>query len=303
MTAPFDYEALWMKAKLFLNRAMDDDGSRAFDEQAHWAALALELLAKAALARVSPLLIADPTEDGASLLIAAGLLQGDARFTTVRAKTLFARCAKAFKPFSLEEASHITNARNDYLHGAAAGFTSIPPAAWWPRYWSQAVILVAALDREVSELVGDREAIVSGHLERNTKNVEHRVETLIGRAIQRLEQHRSGTLPARIDAEWSADRDLGIRLLHHAYVTCPACGDRGTLEGRDVTDITSQWVIMSEDEAYDEFTLTVASEYFSCSTCLLVLDGYQYLRQAGLPDRFRVVGTEWALYKSEHGDN
>jgi hypothetical protein len=52
--APYDHEALWSKAKVFLNRAMDPDSGRAFDEQALWAAAALELLGKAALARVSP---------------------------------------------------------------------------------------------------------------------------------------------------------------------------------------------------------------------------------------------------------
>jgi len=93
VTAPYDYEALWLKAKSFLNRAMDDEGDeRSFDEQALWASLALELLAKAALARVSPLLIAEPTQDGTNLMIASGLIEGDARFTSVRAKTLYSRC-------------------------------------------------------------------------------------------------------------------------------------------------------------------------------------------------------------------
>ena len=53
MSKPWDPDALFIKAKLFLNHAMDDD-SRQFDEQALWASLALELLAKAALAKVSP---------------------------------------------------------------------------------------------------------------------------------------------------------------------------------------------------------------------------------------------------------
>jgi hypothetical protein len=54
--APYDHEALWSKAQVFLNRAMDPEPGRSFDEQALWASAALELLGKAALARVSPLL-------------------------------------------------------------------------------------------------------------------------------------------------------------------------------------------------------------------------------------------------------
>jgi len=111
MSVPYDYEALWLKAKLFLNRAMEENEPRSFDERALWASLALELLAKAALARVSPLLIAEPSEDGTNLLIASGLVEGDARFTSVRAKTVYSRCHKAFKPFSEAEAMKITHAR------------------------------------------------------------------------------------------------------------------------------------------------------------------------------------------------
>ncbi|MYS85232.1 hypothetical protein [Embleya scabrispora] len=136
MSAPFDHEALWMKAKLFLNRAMDDDDSRGFDEHALWAALALELLAKAALARVSPLLIAEPNEEGSNLLIASGLVKGDAKFTSVRAKTLMARCHRAFKPFDQSEAMKIINGRNEYLHSSGTGFMAIPAHLWWPRYWA-----------------------------------------------------------------------------------------------------------------------------------------------------------------------
>ena len=96
MTAPFDYEGLWSKAKVFVNRAMDPGPLRSFDEQVFWASTALELLGKAALAKVSPLLIADPQEEGRNLLIAAGLVEGDARFKSVTAKTIFLRCERAF---------------------------------------------------------------------------------------------------------------------------------------------------------------------------------------------------------------
>src|SRR6185312_4835936 len=101
---------------------MDEDEPRSFDEQAMWAALALELLAKAALAHVSPLLVAEPAVDGKNVLIALGVIKGDARFTTVQATTVFKRCHLAFKPFSLDEACKISEARNEYLHGSGVGF-------------------------------------------------------------------------------------------------------------------------------------------------------------------------------------
>ncbi|MEU7559989.1 hypothetical protein [Streptomyces eurythermus] len=300
MSSPFNHEALWVKAKLFLNRAMDDD-LRSFDEQALWAALALELLAKAALARVSPLLIAEPNEEGTNLLIASGLVKGDARFTSVRAKTLMARCHKAFKPFDQSEAMKIINGRNEYLHSSGAGFMAIPPHAWWPRYWAQAAILVTALDRDIEELVGsDREPTVTKYLEQNAKNIEQRTEALIERAKQRRQQWLDGTLPARVAAEWKSGQYLSASMAHSEAATCPACESAGLLEGEEVVHSEIHYPPgggYGLDEEYDSHymddvsvTLTIGADYFSCPGCQLVLNSWELIRQAGLDTEFDVEG-------------
>lgn len=291
----FDHDSLWLKAKLFLNRAMDDD-VRSFDERALWAALALELLAKAALARVSPLLIAEPNEEGTNLLIASGLVSGEARFTSIRAKTLMSRCHKAFKPFDSSEAMKIVNGRNEYLHGAGVGFMSVPPEVWWPRYWAQAAILVTALDRDIDELVGtERELLVSRYLEENAKNLEHLTQALIERAKQRLVQRREGHLPARLAAEWKTQSQLSASMRYSELSECPACGSEGLLEGEDVIDTE---VIYPSSYQYEEFSspldasvkLTVGADHFSCPICQLVLNRYELVEQAGLPTDFEAEG-------------
>ena len=204
MSSSYDHEALWFKAKLFLNWALEDGEHRTFDERALWASMALELLAKAALSKVSPLPIAVPTEEGANILIAAGVISGDARFESIRASTLFKRCARAYKPFSDTHALEVAQARNNYVHGGEAVFTKIPPEAWWPRYWAQATVLVHAQDRDIDDLVGSVQAgILERHLATNAKNIEHRTEMLIARARQRLAQYQAGTLTAAQSTEWN----------------------------------------------------------------------------------------------------
>ncbi|MGA5124386.1 hypothetical protein ACPCAG_13900 [Streptomyces pseudogriseolus] len=315
MSSPFNHEALWTKAKLFLNRAMDDD-QRSFDEQALWAALALELLAKAALARVSPLLIAEPNEDGTNLLIASGLVKGEARFTSVRAKTLMARCHKAFKPFDQSEAMKIINGRNEYLHSSGAGFMAIPPHAWWPRYWAQAAILVTALDRDIDELVGsDREPTVTKHLEQNAKNIEQRTEALIERAKQRRQQWLDGTLPARVAAEWKSGQYLSASMAHSEAATCPACETAGLLEGEEVVNSEIHYPpgggYRLDEESDSHYlddvsvTLTVAADYFSCHGCQLVLNSWELIRQAGLDTEFDVEGDvdEYVGQEPEYGND
>lgn len=305
MIAPYDHEALWSKAKVFLNRAMDPDSGRAFDEQALWAAAALELLGKAALARVSPLLIAEPNEEGVNILIATGLIEGDASFASVRASTIFKRCQRAFRPFSADDALKFAHARNEYLHGPGIPFMTLPPHVWWPRFWALASILVTAQDRDIQELVGrDRTAVVERHLEQNAKNIEDRTEALIARAVQRLGQYRAGTLPAKIQIEWQSKLDLSARLRYNVPETCPACGALGTLEGDDSSDMTLKVEYDKEGFPEDVWAMgTVPAEHFSCSNCHLVLDRYELIQQAGLPETFEVIDAHPDLGEGEYGND
>lgn len=304
MTTPYDEHALWHKAKLFVNHAMDPEEPRTFDERALWASLALELLAKAALARTSPLLVAAPNEDGTNLLIASGLVEGDARFESVKASTLYNRCQRAFKPFNLKEAQAITRARNEYLHGSSAQFTRIPAEAWWPRYWAQAIILINAQDRSIDDLVGpDRNRIVENYLTKNKMNIEHRAEMLIARSKQRLAQHRSGDMPAKLAKGWASPVDLSAGLAHQTEATCPACDAVGILEGELVEDSE----IKSEQVAEDDFdvwvSLTIGSEYFSCTECRLTLDSWELIDAADLPGSFSDVGEYGDYMEPDYGND
>ncbi|WP_418061429.1 hypothetical protein [Pimelobacter simplex] len=295
MTAPYDHHALWLKAKLFLNRAMDEHESRAFDERALWAALALELLGKAALARVSPLLIAEPNEDGGNLLVAAGLVDGSARFTSVRASTVFARCQRAFLPFNQDEAMKTTHARNEYLHGATPGFTPLPEQAFWPAYWRQATILNNATDHDLADLVGeDRETLVQDYLAQNKKNTEHQVQMLIAQAKMRKAQHESGTLPTRVSRQWAPgiDRTAGYDRWEH--LACPACDNqRGVIEGDQVSHAEADPLWDPDGSLVGIMVrVTVYSEHYSCSACGLVLNLPDLLVEAGLPAEFETEGTE-----------
>lgn len=306
MIAPYDHEALWSKAQVFLNRAMDPEPGRSFDEQALWASAALELLGKAALARVSPLLIAEPTEEGANILIATGLIEGTAQFTSVSASTVFKRCQKAFRPFSASDAQKFAAARNEYLHGSGIGFMTLAAQVWWPRYWALAVTLITAQDREIEDLVGfDRAREVEAHLAQNAKNVEHRTEALISRARQRLAQYQAGTLPARIQMEWESNPDFTVSLRYRTTATCPACGQTGTLEGDDSSDMSYDYD--HDDETWEVIAawalVTVPAENFSCPTCHLVLDRYELIEQAGLPDTFQTIDDDPELPEPEYGND
>lgn len=305
----FHHESLWVKAKLFINFAMEDTTIRTFDERALWASLSLELLAKAALSKASPALIAEPTEEGRNLLVAAGLVPSSKTFLSVRAKTIFARCSIAFRPFDHETAMKISAARNEYLHGGSAQFAPIPEHAWWPSFWGQASILINALDRDMSDFVGElRSASVETHLAQNKKNIEDRSNMRVERAKQLWTQATAGTLNASVFDEWDARRRaLPNRLERVSEIreVCPACGhsDKTWLTGELVEDTDVQYERISEDDFDVIVTLTVATDYFACETCGLELDEWDLIEATGLPAAFPTEGEASDVFESEYGND
>lgn len=304
--APHVHEQFLIKAKLFLNLAMDSSTERTDEERQLWAALALELLGKWALGKHSPALIADLTEDGTQLLRAVGVLGDQGHFTTARASTIFKRCGKAFRPFNAEEAIKIANGRNEYLHGAELGFTKIPRDVWWARYWAQATILITAHSLEIADLVGHtREAEVKDHLARNHKNIEDRVVALIAAAKQRLALYLSGRLSAREHGEWESKQDQTAGLSHHTLAPCPACDyETGVLEGEDVIDRRISWDSDDEPSEYGpSFYAEVASDHFSCPRCHLVLAEYEQVEEAGVDGSFEVEADPDDFYEPDYGND
>lgn len=288
MTEPYDPVGLWSKSRLFINRALDLS-NREFEERAFWACASLELLGKTALAQVSPLLIAVPTDDGKSLLAASGLddTQG---FATVPAKAVWSRCARAFKPFSEAEAKKLSLGRNSYVHSGAIGFDAIPERAWWPPFWAQAVILLSHLGRRVVDYVGPGEvAGVEAHLATQRDIVARRLEAALSRAKGQKAQAAAGTLSASQTSSWQ--RYVPPRPVWSVDVLCPACGSTARQGGDHVLDSAVHYAY-DEDAGVDltEVTLTVATDQVVCSDCHLDLDELDLITEAGFSDTFEVGG-------------
>ncbi|WP_157117667.1 hypothetical protein [Nocardia vaccinii] len=310
MTTPYGEEQFWIKAKLFLNRAMGPSGDRTEDEKQLWAALALELLAKAALSKVSPILVAEPTADGSHALRAAGLIEGETHFTTARASTIFKRCQKAFRPFSEDEATKIASGRNEYLHGAALGITNIPAQAWWPRFWAQAHILLTAQGADISQLVGvERVDEVEAYLAQNQQNIEHQLTSRIETAKLSLARFREGRMSGSEQAKWQDAPTRFPIMDYHIPAECPACHGAGRLEGNDIVD---RRVGEYGDHEGDHFIgmiaeIDVSPECFTCPTCHLLLDKYELIVAADLgEDAFTVEVDPESLddwFEPEYGND
>lgn len=298
--SPFDRDSLWAKAKNFINRSFEalDDGD--FPLAAMWAALALELLGKSALSNQNPCLVADPSDDGLSLMIATGLSHDYTKAKSIQAKAVFSRCERAFQPFSAQEADKIAKARNEELHSGMMPFDAIPNKdRWWERYWAQAIILVEAQDEDLDSFVGgNRASIVQGHLDNNRQHVQQYTARRISAAEERWHQ-------ALATVEGAHALEMHLRTLPtyllslRAPVTCPACGNQGTLAGEDVE---SSEIEADPEEGSAWEVVQVYPEIFECSNCGLTLEGQPYLAAAQL-DKLISVERDYEPVWDDYGND
>lgn len=288
---PFDSEGLWIKSRLFINRALDP--ATEFEEAAFWACCALELLGKSALARVNPLLIALPTDDGNSLLVAAGVVDDPQTFVTVQAKAVWARCGRAFRQFNVSEARELSIGRNAYIHSAAVGFNLIPPADWWPRYWALAHVLIAHCDKSVEDYVGSTRAeAVQAHLETNRANRDRRLKALLENARLQLRLHDANSMSGPMMIEWERFTSPIINWSYRDYAPCPACNGDAEVGGDEVLerDVSMPYFEHHEDPE-PQVTLSIATAEIACDACHLVISDFELLELADIELTFTVEGS------------
>lgn len=298
----FSAEGYWIKGQLFINRAMEPDDVRSEDERRLWASLALEQMAKWALARTSPTLVADPARiDGDQLFRALGLREGGP-YVSVTAWTAFKRCAAIYRPFSEKEASAFAHARNEYLHGTDIALLDLPLEAWWPRFWSLVSVLLTAHQLVLEDLVDvSRLAEIELHLSHNAKRVEHQCEAAIEAARRNLDRYREGHMLTYEARRWERG-GLGLTLGEEfqSEATCPACGEYGTVEGETPDREDVVWPTNMDDIPVVE--VTFVPDYFSCPTCHLVLDNYELIVQAQLDDPV-TIPTDRDYAETEYGND
>lgn len=284
------FDELWAKARLYSKRSLAPDAERDFGERVFWAATALEFLAKAALARLSPLLIIPPDAEGKHVLATLGVIAHDgANIQTIPAKALWARAERVFRPFSSREAMQFSAIRNDYVHGSGAGIPSHPEQVWWGKFWNQAAILTVAADQDLHALVGPLNVSrVEGYLAQHEDHVEEHVQAVMERARQRLEQRDNPRTPASLRDELSKPFDALGYLTHATVATCPVCGSEGVLEGEESGDTEIVWPDFEDAWASPVEKVTVHADYFGCSNCRLVLDRFEFLGRAGIEQEFTI---------------
>jgi hypothetical protein len=278
----WERDPLWAKSRLFFERAFSE--SREDPLFGLWCSLGLELLARAALASISPTLLAADAPDHKFLLHA--LNRGSKRVPrrSIATNQVFELCRMLFDQFSKDDlaaATALVNRRNDELHTGAAAFEEYPSKLWLPGFYRACQALATAMNESLESLFGPEEAEVAAEILKETQNeVRQRVQSTVAAHRKVFETKSKEDKQTEADtAKGEADR---LAHLRHHRVICPACGCDATVQGEPFG---------TEHVSYgDNNSITVrqavSPRSFSCSACGLKLQGYGELDAAQLGGQY-----------------
>lgn len=292
MPEAFSADALWAKSKVMVERALRARDSADPGEFAIWSSIAVELLGKSVLARVHPVLVADP-ESFANVLSAFGLRDHPDK-KSIQAKTLFDRLhmldPTAFNADTKRDCSRLATLRNAELHSGETPASDADERSWVPGFWRAAKVLVQMSGRTLEDWVGADETVRAVEIIANASNLRRlTVEARIARRRREFFVRFSAHSADHVAAQEVSRRQPPPRVVSHgadavAPEQCPACECTGWISGNEIDSevVRRQSDEMrggAWDEEFPEFPLyeTVRVTYetlsFQCFECGLQLDG------------------------------
>jgi hypothetical protein len=279
--ASWDPEALFLKAERYVQHMSSVDSDDW--EYALWASLSLEFLARAALANVSPALLAETDRSWASLYHSLGFSPTEEKFApkSVGISEVFKRLTAILPAFTREHESFgvlHTARRNAELHSGELAFDGIKGSVWQPRFYQTCEILLASMGMSLGDYVGSDEAkvakqLISASADDSAKAVKGEVEAHKKVWFAKAEKERAALSASAMI--W-ATRQAGHR------VDCPACISQSLVVGEPVSAPVQR---LTDGE------ITETQEYlpnqFECIACGLKIAGLSRLTVVGLGDRYK----------------
>ena len=220
----WERDPLWAKTKVFFERAFTQD--RDDLEFGLWCSLGLELLARTAVASVSPTLLAKPDDGHRYLLHALNRGSQRDRRVSLESAQVLQLCRTLFKEFTEDDhtsALALLNRRNEELHSGANAFADYPSGQWLAGFYRTCRDLCMAMGQTLDDLFGQEEAKAAQEaLVENENDVKQRVKSRIA-AHANVFGERT---PEERDASKAKAEIVGAELSkqRHHRVTCPRAG-------------------------------------------------------------------------------
>lgn len=297
-TAPvpsgWDSAALLTKAQRYIEEMQEHSHS---DWKAVlWSSLALELLARAALSKFSPTLLADATS-WHNLSYALGYAPKVTKFLpkSIATADVLARLNELLPEFDEELRKfclvHAGN-RNAELHSADLPFEGASSSTWLPSFYRSCEVLGKLLDTSLKDLFGDDEAKAAEKVIAAAKDA---AANSVKGSINAHQTVWKGK-PERERLKLASQAEVWARRQDGHVVNCPACASKALLYGDPITEPKKK----IKDDVITE-TQTCLPTKFECLACSLKISGLSQLAASGLGDPFKKTSTYDAAdyYKPE----
>lgn len=289
-TAPIVVSPTWDSATFLakaqryaeeMHRHERDDWRCAF-----WSTLTLELIARAALAKVSPALLADPNNWN-NLYHALGHTPRAAKFIpkSITVTEVFNRLKEILPEFDRELENfcivHVGN-RNAELHSADTPFEGLGNSAWLPPFYRSCQVLLKSMGSSLKEFFGRAEGKVA--------------KKLIAASVDDAAKAVTGQIKAYVTVWEEKDKDQRAELVAQAVawatrhrghvVDCPACKTNALVFGEPIA---------APKKTIEGDTITETQQYlpsrFQCIACGLKISGLSQLSACGLGDAYKQTST------------
>lgn len=315
MNPALERDALYAKSQVYIRRGLRAQGEKDTEEYQLWASLALELLGKAALAKVHPALVADPTHYQSLFAACGRQLSPDIK--TITAKTLFERLGhieKAFDSRHQKFCEQMALRRNTELHSGESPFSGMSPEAWEREFWGAIETVLEMQGESLESWLGTEDSKAPAKIiEQAEEALQWAVRNRISRRKEDFEKkyqdpkRRHETIAASTALIWNDYTWDG-----RERCDCPACSSRGFIGGtlwneEIIASETGSFGIDDGGEWYGdppgetvEKTFTV--EVFVCPVCGLSLYGTKEVAAAELPDEFSKEEVREREFEEDYGN-
>lgn len=273
---------LWKKGKLYFSRAYAVEREDPLFPL--WSSLALELVARAALARVHPSLLADP-QQGENILYACGFPSSSTP-KSIPAKTVFHRLTVVLPGFTDDDFKFCTalmEMRNAELHSGHLPFDKYPAKNWFPQLCRIVRMLTEFCGRPLKDLLGDADAAAAEEMIKGLeKKLYEEVNLLTKKAREsfaaltvedRLKRISAANGHVVEDIDWKSRR-----------ATCPSCEANGVLHGEVLKSLEAK----ATEDGIEERSVIMPTR-FKCLACGLHLPTAQHLLIVGMAEHYTVA--------------
>lgn len=275
----WDHEAYLAKAQAYFTRAAQNPNG---DEFIVWGILGVELLARAALAKVSPSLNA--AMDGPSLLDSLGYPDPNGKQAkSIPMHTVLTRLpvvVVGFTPDRVAEFEYLMELRNAELHTATVRLDE-PVSNWLPKLVRAIAPLAIHLGVSVEDLLGGEVAeLGQSYVDADDKKVLQEVRTRINAAREFWGRLTSDEQAARVPMTRCAS---GGRVQK-----CPGCSCPMTLDASAIR--SSRSYIDDDNDRVQKVEYVITGGV--CQACGLELRSTAEVRSAGLAQAFHEIEVE-----------